>query len=386
MNNTKPLINGHLQINDLNRFALCLFVLVAVAISWIGVLDNYAEDYIKESILDAGIIYGISRAINATVSVAQSVEIDAVIVSVTVGEFLDPVNDLIERFSEVMTVSITSLAMQKILLLVANHEVFNFLITLSGAALVAAMFLKRGESRAFKAFTILVLIRSSLLIVLLSNNVVDKLLLQSQIEEGTQKIELLKDEVESIADKAKNGDSLNENAIELLDDEIIAINSEKEQIADDISSFEKKINEEEMRIDIARDEAPWWLPDILNDNPMMSDAKNSIAGYEDQIEIKIQRLDDLENKISSLEEQRKCAEKQRDGESCSWWGLIPTSGEGFNKRLINAADVLKDKTGDVLTLMALVILRSILLPLLFWVLIYKAVKWIWRKEFHFSQA
>ena len=83
-----------------------------------------------ESIKDAAIIYGVARSINGVISVLQSAEISALVGSVHPGELLDPMNDLIERFSTVMSWSLGSLVLQKVLLAVFSSYSFKVIFTL----------------------------------------------------------------------------------------------------------------------------------------------------------------------------------------------------------------------------------------------------------------
>lgn len=82
-------------------------------------LDATAEHYFKDSIAKAGVSYGVCRIINGTVSVIQqsSVQLEpaGVGMSLAVGQIVDPINDMVERLSDVLVLSITSLGVQEIM-------------------------------------------------------------------------------------------------------------------------------------------------------------------------------------------------------------------------------------------------------------------------------
>ncbi len=109
-------------------------VALAITFAWVGVLDQLVETYLNQSILNAVGIYAVSRGTNALVSVLQSVDMSIVVFTISPGEVLDPINDMIERFSEVMTYALASLATQKILIELAQQKIFSALITISGLA------------------------------------------------------------------------------------------------------------------------------------------------------------------------------------------------------------------------------------------------------------
>ncbi len=82
------------------------------------VLDTNADAYFRDSISKAGVSYGVSRVINATVSVIQqsSIELEpaGIGMSLAVGQVVDPINDLVERLANVLVLSIVSLGVQEL--------------------------------------------------------------------------------------------------------------------------------------------------------------------------------------------------------------------------------------------------------------------------------
>ena len=81
-------------------------------------LDSTADSYFKDSITKAGVSYGVCRVINATVSVIQqsSVQLEpaGIGLSLAVGQIVDPINDMVERLSNVLVMSIASLGVQEL--------------------------------------------------------------------------------------------------------------------------------------------------------------------------------------------------------------------------------------------------------------------------------
>lgn len=81
-------------------------------------VDSTADAYFKDSITKAGGSYGVCRVINATVSVIQqsSVQVEpaGIGLSLAVGQIVDPINDMVERLSNVLVMSIASLGVQEL--------------------------------------------------------------------------------------------------------------------------------------------------------------------------------------------------------------------------------------------------------------------------------
>ena len=95
-------------------------------------VDEIGQTYVDEAFDRALLAFALARATNAVISVIQDSEVDiapaGVGVTIAVGEVLDPVNDMIERFSVVMLASLVSLGIQKFLIDVVPWFSLKFLL------------------------------------------------------------------------------------------------------------------------------------------------------------------------------------------------------------------------------------------------------------------
>jgi hypothetical protein len=169
----------HLPQLTRNQFMLLFAVAGVVVLAWMGTLDTISNEYVNASLLDAGIIYGTARGINALVSALQGTELDMWLVTFSVGELLDPVNDMIERFSGVMTLAITSLVIQQLLLVIVSDVTFTGALTLLAVATAIALLIGRiaGYQALLRTFLVVALLRFALAIVVLANLWVDQVFL-----------------------------------------------------------------------------------------------------------------------------------------------------------------------------------------------------------------
>lgn len=104
-------------------YLLALSVGLALTLSLLAlfnVTDKPGEAYLEQSLQRALITFATARALNGVISVAQGTQIAlepaGVGVNFSPGEILDPINDLIERFSWVMLAASSSLGIQKLML------------------------------------------------------------------------------------------------------------------------------------------------------------------------------------------------------------------------------------------------------------------------------
>jgi len=100
--------------------------------------DNKTDQHINELLVNAGTAYGVSRGLNAVVSVIQESDINIVIGNLALGEALDPVNDIVEKFSHVMLMSITSLGIQKFIYKIGMVYGVNLFLTLAALFFLTA--------------------------------------------------------------------------------------------------------------------------------------------------------------------------------------------------------------------------------------------------------
>jgi hypothetical protein len=199
---------------------IAIFIVVAVALSSTRVLDDYVDDYTDEALKTAALTYATARGINALVSMMQSSQVAAgvgvVSGSITVGELLDPLNDMIERFSTVMTWVLASLAAQKVLLLIASHQLFLYLVAVLGA--ISLLLLVYGSpgvlNLVFRVFLVAVFVRFALGLAVALNSGADYLFLERQLQANDAEIEKFQGNIIGIDGSEKfDTDSIRDSAI-----------------------------------------------------------------------------------------------------------------------------------------------------------------------------
>jgi hypothetical protein len=113
-----------LSATGLYKPGITLIAIILIALAFSGIIDKTGEQYTDAAFKRALVTFGVARGLNGAISVAQGTEISispgGLGLNLTPGEILDPVNDLIERFSWVMLMSSTSLGIQKIFLNISS--------------------------------------------------------------------------------------------------------------------------------------------------------------------------------------------------------------------------------------------------------------------------
>lgn len=169
-----------------NRNIFLLFVISIIVLSWLPFLDKYGDDYTTKSLTHAAATYGVARGINAVVSVIQSTQISIGVASISPGELLDPLNDLVERFSWIIMMAMASIGIQKLLLTIASSLFFKIITTLTGTLLIACMLRKNAsmQNGLIRLFVVAMFLRFAVGAVVGANNIVENYFLEEQRQDS----------------------------------------------------------------------------------------------------------------------------------------------------------------------------------------------------------
>ena len=130
------------------RSALVILATVlAVLVALLPVTDTVGQSHVDNAFKRALVGYALARGLNGVISVAQGTEVAiqpaGVGVNFTPGQILDPVNDLVERFSWIMMLASSSLGVQKVLLSMSAWKGLLIGLSVFGALLVATVLVQR---------------------------------------------------------------------------------------------------------------------------------------------------------------------------------------------------------------------------------------------------
>lgn len=147
-----------------DKLLILFFSIIIVILAFSFAIDIRAKEIIDDSLAQAVIVFGSAKALNAVISLAQGTELDLPFLTVAIGEVLDPINDLIEQFSLIMLASMTSLGIQKILMIFVTNKIFNIILTFCLIIVNIWLFLRfkkdeRVRSLFFKVTVVLIFLR-----------------------------------------------------------------------------------------------------------------------------------------------------------------------------------------------------------------------------------
>jgi hypothetical protein len=182
-----------------------IIVIAGAAIS--GATDNISQQYAEQALTRALATFTVARTLNGVISVAQGTEValepGGVGVILTPGQVLDPVNDLIERFSSVMLVAASSLGLQLVLLKITSSWVVSALLISALAVWLGTVWLQRLQGNRYVALifrlsVMLVFIRFAIPVVIIGTNILFSTFLLTDQESATAALEGTSAKIEEI--------------------------------------------------------------------------------------------------------------------------------------------------------------------------------------------
>ncbi|MDT8319481.1 MAG: hypothetical protein RQ826_03030 [Xanthomonadales bacterium] len=176
-------------------------------------IDRYAEREYETLFQRALVTFALARTLNGVISVVQGTELAlqpaGVGVTLTPGEILDPVNDLVERFSWIMLGATLSLGIQQVVLDAGQWWPLRLAIGLLGLAWVGLR-LRRGaldskvqaapvfERALLRLLIVIVFLRLAVPLLLIGNESLYRLFLEPRYVESSQAIEVAGSEIEKV--------------------------------------------------------------------------------------------------------------------------------------------------------------------------------------------
>ena len=198
------------RISKSNIAISAVFAFAAI-LSGTKVLDHAAERYVDSGFERAMIAFAVARSINAVISVLQETEISLQVgvgVTTSPGEILDPINDLIERFSWVVLASGTSFGVQQLFVKILSSPWVAWGIALALATTAVLCFMPRQvparSARLTSLMLALLVVRFVIPVSAIASDALYQGFFADEFAQAEQSLKQATDDLENLSDQASS--------------------------------------------------------------------------------------------------------------------------------------------------------------------------------------
>jgi hypothetical protein len=202
----------------ISKWLLSLVLLLAAILSVTPFVDQRAAADYEQLFQRAFITFALARTLNGVISAVQGTEIAlqpaGVGLTLTPGEILDPVNDLVERFSWIMLGATISLGIQNVLLDISAWWAIQTLVAALAAWLLIRLWYPGQGAHVYRVlltrvFLLLLFIRFAVPVMLIANDLLYQQFLEPRYQQSTEVITEAGRELEEMGAEASVGSTEN---------------------------------------------------------------------------------------------------------------------------------------------------------------------------------
>ncbi len=176
-----------------------------------GAVDQIGRESAETAFKRALVTFAVSRALDGAISVAQGTELAfepaGVGVVLSLGQVLDPINDLVERFSTVMLVAASSLGLQNLLLDITSSSGFDAGLLLAALLVLATAWVPvdalRGWAPSARRLLLLIFfLRFSVPLLVIGSEFIFDVYLDAEQAKAVSALENVQVRIEAINESA----------------------------------------------------------------------------------------------------------------------------------------------------------------------------------------
>ncbi len=212
-------------MKDKRRLAWTLVAIVSAALAISGLADDTSAEYAEAAFKRALVTFAVARTLNGVISVAQGTEVavepGGVGVNFTVGQILDPINDLVEQFSSVMLVATSSLGLQNVLLNMTGWWGLTVLLAIAAVALIAVQWWplapqSKATTTATRIFLVALFLRFAIPLLVVGSTLVFDTFLAAEQDAATAALKTTSSEIEALSQEEPREASTDQSLLDRL--------------------------------------------------------------------------------------------------------------------------------------------------------------------------
>ncbi|MDY0116082.1 MAG: hypothetical protein RBR59_00720 [Sulfurimonadaceae bacterium] len=240
------------------KIIFSIIFLALLVLNFSFTIGEHAMELHQLSFERAMMAFGLAKGLNGVISLLQGTQLSVTPVGVgltfSIGEILDPINDLVEQFSWVMLFASISLGVQKLLLIMSGKFFMQVIVVVSLALSFIFLWVKKLQTSiyfvgALKFLVLVLFLRFGAFLFVYSSEYIYLNLLAQDYHESTQVIEQTTTSLEEIqktnraliAEKKEEGffDKLSSNYNSLMEN--LNFSKQIQSLQDTLEEATKKI-------------------------------------------------------------------------------------------------------------------------------------------------
>lgn len=359
-------------------------VILLVALAWVEVLDQRASAHMMNVMMESLAAFGIAKVLNGAISVLQSVELSIGVASVTVGEALDPLNDLVEMYATLMKLSIGSLIIQNILLEIVSTLFFKVLIAVAGLLLVVSVLLRGLAASAlpFRLFVFSVFLRFAVVLAVGCSSLVDSFILEQRLAEKVQHVDSFSQQVDLADTESRASAELRQS----LNADLQAMQEREQHLLADIETRHAAIAEQELlvaeqqRALEAKRQSMDTLSRLWASDPEYRALSQGLADLQMALSRQVRERAAVEEELQATRQATDATRNALQGRTDGFLDRLKNSISGlssFKARIDQLVGSFDNIMEDLIYIMSAFLFRTLLMPLVFLYAFLKGFRLIW---------
>lgn len=252
------------------KLAWTIVAALAVGIALSGVAENIGQEYSDDALKRALVTFAVARTLNGAISVAQGTELalepGGIGVVLSIGQILDPINDLVERFSAVMLVAASSIGLQNILLRITAWWGVTAAVIAASLYAMAVLWWPRmrnsqRENTAIRLLLALIFVRFAMPLLVIGTALIFDAFLAGEQDAATQALRETQAQVERLDEEPVRPET---EASPAQDQSFIDRSAAKLKEYLDSASESLETMDPQERLDQLRERASQAAADIIN--------------------------------------------------------------------------------------------------------------------------
>lgn len=367
-----------------SKAVVLVAVALLVALAWLDLLDAGASRHTMGVMMESLAAFGIARVLNGVISVLQSVQLSIGVASVTVGEALDPLNDLVEMYATLMKLSIGSLIIQNILLEIVSTLFFKVLIAVAGLLLVVSVLLRGLAASAlpFRLFVFSVFLRFAVVLAVGCSSLVDSFILEQRLAEKVQHVDSFSQQVDLADTESRASAELRQS----LNADLQAMQEREQHLLADIETRHAAIAEQELlvaeqqRALEAKRQSMDTLSRLWASDPEYRALSQGLADLQMALSRQVRERAAVEEELQATRQAIDATRNALQGRTDGFLDRLKNSFSGlssFKARIDQLVGSFDNIMEDLIYIMSAFLFRTLLMPLVFLYAFLKGFRLIW---------